>query len=753
MSAVATAPREVPHDPTFSVPAARGLTFLALGGFGALHWMVLLEPSAPGRALYALGASTLAILGLLAAARLPGHWRLAAATIVSIAALALAILAGGVADELLRPDEWSTLVSGIGRGIESLPGVRVPYRGVDEWTRTVIGLGGTMLLTVAAIVAFWPRRRGTGWPAVALGLLVALYAIPAVALDFENEFMRGAALALLVVAFLRLEKLRVGDAGTAAIVAAGVAILALMMAPALDGDEPWWDYESWALGAASARSTSFTWDHTYGPLDWPRDGRELLRVKAKRAAYWKAANLDTFDGLYWTQSDVGDFESDEPRLPFDDPRTRARGTEEIRVTVRNLSSRSFVTAGFATAVDSPTVREIPRNDGTWGGSRQLRRGDAYTATIYEPDATIDQRRNAHRDQYDLDRYLRIFLTASGTEVGQTGAPRYAVDIPYFDDTFNQVEIRDMRSTDAADARTTREVLTEGPYARTWRLAQRLKGSSATQEDFVQAVLGYLRDGFSYTETPPRSAMNLDGFLFDAKRGYCQQFSGAMALLLRMGGVPARVSTGFTSGSLDSKSGEFVVRDLDAHSWVEVWYGGIGWETFDPTPADAPARAQPNEDEGSSGGGGSIGPPSLAGDRPADPGRRALSEEAGTSWGWIAVAAVGALLLVAAIVVLWVRRRRRTSAPPATAALDELERALRRSHRHPGPGTTLRSLEERFARSPSAAAYVRAVRQLRYGGAPAAPTKAQRRGLRSELGRGNGLPGRLRAWWALPPRFG
>ena len=81
---------------------------------------------------------------------------------------------------------------------------------------------------------------------MALFLLVALYAIPAVALDFENEFLRGAALALLVLAFLRLEKLRVGDASNAGFVAAGVAVLALMLAPALDSDQPWWDYESWA---------------------------------------------------------------------------------------------------------------------------------------------------------------------------------------------------------------------------------------------------------------------------------------------------------------------------------------------------------------------------------------------------------------------------------------------------------------------------------------------------------------------------
>ena len=60
-------------------------------------------------------------------------------------ALALAFLAAGTADELLRPDNWDELAAGIPRGIDALPGARVPYRGIDEWTRLVIPLGGTML--------------------------------------------------------------------------------------------------------------------------------------------------------------------------------------------------------------------------------------------------------------------------------------------------------------------------------------------------------------------------------------------------------------------------------------------------------------------------------------------------------------------------------------------------------------------------------------------------------------------------------
>jgi hypothetical protein len=353
---------------------------------------------------------------------------------------------------------------------------------------------------------------------------------------------------------------------------------------------------------------------------------------------------------------------------------------------------------------------------------------------------------------EFARFRRVFLPVSG-RIGQSGSPVYTFLFPQFGE---QDETPIMASEDdrtaGAEPEVVRAALEEGPYRRTWGLARRLRDQAETQEDLVQSVLAYLRDGFGYTEQPPRSASTLDGFLFDAELGYCQQFSGAMALLLRMAGVPARVVTGFTSGSLDSETREYVARDLDAHSWVEVWYAGIGWVTFDPTPAAAPPRSQPDDDGGGGAGGAAGAPPSLPGDVPSDPARRGLAPEEGTPWGWIAAGAAGGLALALAFVLLWRARRRRAGWTPAASALAELERALRRTRQVPGPGTTLQALERRFApRSPAAAGYVRALSQLRYGGRPLAPTPAQRRGLRAELARGNGLAGRLRAWWALPPR--
>ena len=753
MSAAAVAARALPSEPTLSLPLARGVAFFALAGFGALHWMVLFEPSEPSRALYGLGAAGLVVAGLLLAARLGSRARLAAGASVAVVAFALALLGGGVADELLRPDQWGALASGLVRGIESLPGIRVPYRGVDEWTRAAIGVGGTVLPVLAAVLAFWPRGSRTGFAVPALILLVALYAVPAVALDFENEFVRGAALALLVVAFLRLEKLRVGDAGNAGIVATAAAVLALLVAPALDGDQPWWDYESWALGAASARTTAFSWDHDYGPLDWPRDGRELLRVKAERwPAYWKAVNLAQFDGLRWREGGDRAVGAGRP----EDEAALERGTQSISVTVRNLTSSTFIAAGYADEVDAPTIRELDRGDGTYAAGRELRRGDAYTAEVYTPQTDGDQRRGLGLVETpgggDLAQFRRLVMREADDPTGRSVTRELRFDFTQFGFPGDPTARPTAGTIEPLEPDDARAALEEGPYRRTWALAQRLRAQAETQEDLVQSVLTYLGEDFGYTEQPPPASRSLESFLFDSKLGYCQHFSGAMALVLRMAGVPSRVVTGFTSGALDREAREYVVRDLDAHSWVEVWYPSVGWVVFDPTPTIASPRGQPEENRAGDSGATTSAPPSLPGDVPSDPGRRALAEEAGTPWGWIAAGVAGGLALAAALVLLWRGRRRRVGTAPAAAALAELERALRRTRQQPGPGTTLHSLEQRFApRSPAAAGYVRALSALRYGGRPLTPTPAQRRGLRTELARGNGLAGRLRAWWALPPR--
>jgi hypothetical protein len=95
----------------------------------------------------------------------------------------------------------------------------------------------------------------------------------------------------------------------------------------------------------------------------------------------------------------------------------------------------------------------------------------------------------------------------------------------------------------------------------------------------------LRSDFAYDLSSPSGAAEqpLDDFLFKSRRGHCEYYSTAMAVMLRTLGVPTRNVTGFIGGTFN-KYGEFyAVRQGDAHSWVEVFIEGRGWLTFDPTP--------------------------------------------------------------------------------------------------------------------------------------------------------------------------
>src|SRR5205814_8379510 len=74
------------------------------------------------------------------------------------------------------------------------------------------------------------------------------------------------------------------------------------------------------------------------------------------------------------------------------------------------------------------------------------------------------------------------------------------------------------------------------------------------------------------------------FVFDKKRGYCEYFASAAAVLLRLQGVPARYVTGFSMDAAARVGGHYVVRESDAHAWIEAWIPGRGWVEADPTPA-------------------------------------------------------------------------------------------------------------------------------------------------------------------------
>jgi hypothetical protein len=264
-------------------------------------------------------------------------------------------------------------------------------------------------------------------------------------------------------------------------------------------------------------------------------------------------------------------------------------------------------------------------------------------------------------------------------------------------------------------------------------------------------MGYLATGYNYDETPPRAVYPLETFLFSSRLGYCQQFAGSMAMLLRMGGIPSRVATGFTTGTYDTATKSWLVSDVDAHAWVEAWFPGYGWVTFDPTPAQAPARGGRASISTQNLLGGSGGVSKLGGRNAGTPSGTARGTTHVQSSDSSAPILLGTLGVLAVLLVLALVAWSRTSPLDADGLLAELERALARSGRPISDGVTLAALERRFRTSPEAAGYVHALRVARFGGDEIVPTLRQRRALRSQLRAGLGLAGALRALWALPPR--
>ncbi len=117
------------------------------------------------------------------------------------------------------------------------------------------------------------------------------------------------------------------------------------------------------------------------------------------------------------------------------------------------------------------------------------------------------------------------------------------------------------------------------------LAREVTRRAASDQARALALEDYLRGNFRYTtELPSKAAPDpLAEFLFKRRKGHCEYFASAMAVMLRTLGIPSRLVTGFQGGMLNPITGWYVIRASDAHTWVEAWVDGREWTTFDPTP--------------------------------------------------------------------------------------------------------------------------------------------------------------------------
>ncbi len=620
----------------------------------------------------------------------------------------------------------------IGTGLSTLPSLLVPYQGGDRWTRAVVVLGaGGLLLIGALLLASAPRpvsARRSG--AAALPLLV-LALLPSTLVRPQLPYLHGLILFALLVALVWGERLSRGDAPVALALAAAAGVTAMLIAPALDSHRPWLDFRGLAGRLSSTQLDQFDFAQRYGPLHWPRTGREVFDVRAGRPDYWKAQDLDQFDGRGFVPGIAPS-----ASLPAPDPGARARFTQTIEVTLRGMQSPEVIAAGFAAAPRQLRASALPGlAPGTWTAASELVPGDSYRVSTYSPAPPAAE------------------LIAAGNEAGE------AYQLPALQDYRSILLPPDSRGGQTAvvfspfHGAPTAD-LEGSPYARAYALARQLAARATGPYAFVQSVLAHLRRGYVYDENPPSARWPLESFLFSTRRGYCQQFSGAMALLLRMGGLPTRVAGGFTTGTYDGATHQWIVSDLDAHDWVEVWFPRYGWVRFDPTPASDPARADGVTLPAAHDTSGAAARPLLSRHRDLPSGSRSPRVASATGGGggalsgplWLA----GALALSVAVLGLALALALRRPGDPE-GLLDELERALARCGRPATPGLTLAALEARLRSSPQAAAYVRALRLNRFALSPLTPTGPQRRALRAQLGRDLGLSGRLRALWALPPR--
>ena len=441
--------------------------------------------------------------------------------------------------------------------------VSVPFTGVEQPHMhgvLVLAIFGFCLLLAQFVAARRPLPAvltliaGAGWPAT-------LYPVESI---FYGALILAAA--LWVLAGLRTARPLPALAAGAVLVlaAAGVSTSAAL---AKDGVLAW---ERWNPNGTSQQvSVSYVWDANYAGIEFPKNPTTVLRIKGpQRGLYWRATTLDQFTGDRWIESLVslgegvaaGPLGVDPllPRAAYDPANWTKQEVEIVALADRRLVA--------ATSPRSFSAQEIGTVEFLSGGIVRrvdpLERGQRYVVYSYAPRPSPKQ---LAVQQPLYPRELEPFLDIGRTRVEPFATPgRDArVDALFSDERF----------------------LALWPYRPVWEEARRLRAGARTPYGAVVAIETWLRStgGFVYDESPPPNGAlpPLAAFVQDGRAGYCQQFAGAMALMLRFLGIPARVGAGFTSGKREGNT--WTVTDRNAHTWVEVWFPGYGWLAFDPTP--------------------------------------------------------------------------------------------------------------------------------------------------------------------------
>jgi len=504
-------------------------------------------------------ALLLALLALAPALVRPLRARLVAAVVV--------IALGGWIAVGASPLHPLRLVTRLVDGTLEFYDVTLPYDPTSHPRMQGAALFAAFVICVALAIALARRRL-----VAAVLLVIAGAAWPGTLLRGSNQLLLGGlilAAVLLILAGLRPPSRRaLVPASVAGAVVVGCALV-LSLSPAVARGELL-HWEGWDLYTKPDRpvSIAYVWDSQYGGLDWPKKRTTVLRVATTdRPFYWRATTLDSYIDENW-------IEQHRPLEPIRDsirddlshdsllPARARRSTDWIRqeVGVAALEDVHLVGAETPVAYGAADVGAVNYAEGgTAIVAPGADRGEHYTVWSYV----------ARPGPAQLARSKPIYPAAARRYLSvdrETAVPRWGAP-----------------QRDASVRRLLRGSLYQ--YASLYAEAKRVVGNARNPYTAVVGLESWLRDSgrFRYDQHPPPTAgvPPLVAFVSYTRRGYCQHFAGAMALMLRYLGIPARVAAGFTSGRY--RDGTWTVTDHDAHAWVEVWFRGYGWLPFDPTP--------------------------------------------------------------------------------------------------------------------------------------------------------------------------
>jgi transglutaminase-like putative cysteine protease len=259
---------------------------------------------------------------------------------------------------------------------------------------------------------------------------------------------------------------------------------------------------------------------------------EIMRVHSSEPLLWRGGTLDYFDGVRW-------IDTTEPELDHGEEIAPGVPTTTVKQSFEILNAQTDVFFGAYEITRTSDEFATKNSDGSWSPGEPLGENSSYEVVSDIPQPTERQLRSAGT-VYPPDVAQR-FLQLPGNE-----PPIIAETAEHIQRTYN----------------------TETPY------------------DTARAVERYLvyDGGFVYNldVSYRRADKAIEEFLGDGKEGFCTQFATSMALLLREQGIPARVVYGATTGR-EAGPDEYVVTGSNMHTWVEVYFPGVGWYPFDPTP--------------------------------------------------------------------------------------------------------------------------------------------------------------------------